>query len=98
MAIARHWRAQDAVSHGRAARRDRGRARLRLGGLEIEGIPRHFAEMAARGVPGDALGVPVLDEPGERVSFQADPRAAQRVCLGSFQQCLTLATAFRRVK
>jgi hypothetical protein len=76
MAIARYWRAQDAVNTGGLRSLTAGVPGFAWEELEIEGIPRHFAEMAQEEYLEIRSVFLFLMSPENVSPFQADLRAA----------------------
>ena len=76
MSIARYWRAQDAVVTGGLRSLTAGVPGFVWEGLEIDGIPRHFAEMAQEEYLEMRSVFLFLMSPENVSPFQADLRAA----------------------
>jgi hypothetical protein len=76
MAITRYWRAQDAVNTGGLRALTAGVPGFVWEELEIEGIPRHFAEMAQEQYLEVRSVFLFLMSPENVSAFQADLRAA----------------------
>jgi hypothetical protein len=76
MSIARYWRAQDAVITGGLRSMTAGVPGFVWEGLDIEGIPRHFAEMAQAEYLEMRAVFLFLMSPENVSPFQADLRAA----------------------